>query len=219
MESTLLVIGNRNYSSWSLRAWLAMRKAGTPFEIRRLALDTPEFRREIARRSPSRRVPVLHHGDCVVWDSLAIAEYANETFAGGTLWPADPYARAQARSASAEMHSGFAALRARMPMNCRARDRRVAGDAALAGDIDRIAALWAGCRREYGAAGPWLFGRWSIADAVYAPVASRFLTYGVGPRGAAGDYLDTALADPDLRSWMQDAQGEEETLATEEVGL
>lgn len=218
MSAAVLVIGNRNYSSWSLRGWLALRKSGADFETLRLPLDTPEFRRGIERWSPSRRVPVLHHAGRIVWDSLAIAEYANEAFAAGALWPEDAGARAHARAAGCEMHAGFAALRAQMPMNCRARGRRVAGDAALARDIARVCALWRECRTQFGAAGPWLYGRWSIADAMYAPVASRFQTYGVAPQGPEAEYLAAALADADLRAWMAEAAGESEVLPGEEAG-
>lgn len=218
MGAAVLVIGNRNYSSWSLRGWLALRKSGADFEVLRLPLDTPEFRGEIERWSPSRRVPVLHHAGQIVWDSLAIAEYANEAFAAGALWPEDAGARAHARAAGCEMHAGFAALRVQMPMNCRARGRRVAGDAALARDIARVCALWRECRTQFGAAGPWLYGRWSIADAMYAPVASRFQTYGVAPQGLEAEYLAAALADADLRAWMAEAAAESEVLPGEEAG-
>lgn len=218
MGETRLVIGNRNYSSWSLRGWLALRKGGAEFAVVRLALDAPEFARDIGRLSPSRRVPVLHHAGRCVWESLAIAEYANETFAAGALWPDEAGARAHARAASCEMHAGFAALRAELPMNCRATDRRVTGSAALARDIERIRGLWRECRRRFGAAGPWLYGRWSIADAMYAPVASRFLTYGIEMDGPEAKYLATALADADLQAWIAAAAQESEVIASEEAG-
>jgi glutathione S-transferase len=218
MTRALLVIGNRNYSSWSLRGWLALAKSGAEFEVRRLALGTPEFRSEIGRFSPSGRVPVLHHAGRVIWDSLAIAEYANETFAGGGLWPADAAARAHARSASAEMHSGFAALRSELPMNCRAHDRRVESTPALERDVGRIRALWRECRGRFGSGGPWLYGRWSIADAMYAPVASRFLTYGIALDGPEADYASTILSDADLAAWMAAGAAETEVLDEDERG-
>ncbi|MGA7965763.1 MAG: glutathione S-transferase family protein [Gammaproteobacteria bacterium] len=218
MTKALLVIGNRNYSSWSLRGWLALAKSGAEFEVRRLALGTPEFRSEIGRYSPSGRVPVLHHTGRIIWDSLAIGEYANETFAGDGLWPTDTAARAHARSASAEMHSGFAALRSELPMNCRARDRRVVASPALEHDVERIRTLWRESREHFGADGPWLYGRWSIADAMYAPVASRFHTYGIELDGLAAEYAATALADSDLEAWMSAAAAEPEVLDEEERG-
>lgn len=216
MSETTLVVGNCNYSSWSLRAWLALRKAGAEFSLLRLPLDTPEFRQRIGEYSPTGRVPVLHHGARVVWDSLAIAEYANETFAGGRLWPADPDARALARSASAEMHSGFAALRAALPMNLRAEGRRVAADAAVEADIRRIGALWNHGLERFG--GPWLVGDYCIADAMFAPVASRLRTYGVELAGAAAGYREQHLADPDFQLWARWAAAEPEVVAAEEVG-
>lgn len=216
MNGALLIIGNRNYSSWSLRGWLALARSGAEFEVRRLVFGTPEFRREVRRYSPTARVPVLLHAGRVVWDSLAIAEYANEVFAGGSLWPADVGARAHARAASAEMHAGFPALRAELPMNCRARGRRVAPSAAARADIERVRSLWRECRTRFGADGPWLYGSWSIADAVYAPVASRFLTYGVALDGEEAAYMETVLADPDLRAWVTLAAAEAETVTAGE---
>lgn len=218
MGDTILVIGNRNYSSWSLRGWLALVKSGAAFEVVRLALDTPEFHDRIGALSPSRRVPVLRHGGRVIWDSLSVAEYANETFAAGALWPADADARAHARSAAAEMHAGLFALRRELPMNCRARGRRVDGSPELARDVARVAALWREARMRFGAGGPWLYGRWSLADAFFAPVASRFQTYGVALEGPEAGYLATALADPDLQSWMAGAEAEDEVIEHEERG-
>lgn len=216
MGDTRLVVGNYNYSSWSLRAWLALRKAGAGFTVVRLPLDTAQFRERIGELSPTGRVPVLHHGERVVWDSLAIAEYASETFADGRLWPADAGARATGRSASAEMHSGFPILRARMPMNVRAHGRRVGLDAALNEEIARIAGLWTDCLERYG--GPWLLGGFSIADAMFAPVASRFHTYGVELPEPAAAFRDHVLADPDMAEWIAEARAEPETIAREERG-
>jgi glutathione S-transferase len=218
MNTALIVIGNRNYSSWSLRGWLALKKSGAVFTVKRLAIDTPEFHREIGRYSPTRRVPALHHDGLVVWDSLAIAEYANETFAGGALWPADAAARAQARAASAEMHAGFPALRAQMPMNCRATGRSVPATAELRVDIERVRTIWHACRERFAAAGPWLFGRFSIADAMYAPVASRFRTYGVVLDGIEAAYATQLLGDADVRSWFAAAAVEREVISAEEIG-
>jgi len=218
MTKPLLVIGNKNYSSWSLRAWLTACKSGIPFEEKRIPLDTPEFEAEINSFSPTRRVPVLRDGDLVIWDSLAIAEYLNETYAQQTLWPVDRQIRAIARATAAEMHSGFATLRHAMPMNIRASDRTVPRSPALEQDIARVTQLWRQCREQYGSGGPWLFGSFSIADAFYAPVVFRFLTYGVSLDPVIQAYTETMLADADIQTWVAAANAETETIAAEEVG-
>lgn len=214
----ILVIGNRNYSSWSLRGWLAMRKAGVDFEVLRLPLDTSEFAERIGDYSPSHRVPVLQDEDQFVWESTAICEYANDRWADGKLLPDDVASRGWARSVMAEMHAGFTTLRARMPMNCRAENRRVEIDAALQSDIDRICAIWAECLaadRE----GPWLFGKWSLADAMYAPVALRFKSYAVDLPPAAIAYVETTLADPDIAEWVAAGRAETEIVEADEAGI
>ena len=212
----LLIIGNKNYSSWSLRAWIAMRKAGVAFEEKRLLLNTPAFYEEIGRLSPSGLVPVLRHDDILVWDSLAIAEYVNETWAGGSLWPADREKRARARAISAEMHAGFSLLRSQMPMNCRAGERRVPVDAALQAEIDRIAGIWEDCLETSG--GPWLFGAFSLADAMYLPVVFRFACYGVRPESRGRAYMENALADADVMDWRRAAAAESEVVSADEAG-
>ncbi len=201
MASLVLVIGTRNLSSWSLRPWMLLRHLGLPFEEIEIALDRPDTAAQIARHTPAGRVPVLLHGEVRIWESLAIGEYLCEL--AGRGWPQSASARAHARAVSAEMHAGFAALRSHWPMQARA-----AGlpgtpmSPALAADIARIDALWNDCRARYDADGPWLFGQYSLADAMYAPVALRFRTYGarLGAPGAA--YLATALADPFLQEWI-----------------
>jgi glutathione S-transferase len=218
MGALTLVIGNRNYSSWSLRPWALLRHLGVEFAERRILLDTPTFAAEVARYSPAGRVPVLLDGERAIWESIAILEYASE-LAGGRGWPAEPDARAEARAVAAEMHAGFAALRSAYPMNIRARERRVPLTAPLAAAIARIDALWSGCRRRYGALGPWLFGAYSAADAMYLPVAFRFRTYGATGLGAeARAYLATALADPVIEPWVRAACAETEVVAGDEVG-
>jgi glutathione S-transferase len=197
-----LVIGNKNYSSWSLRPWLLMRQFGLPFEELLLPLDTPEFRERVPALSPSGRVPVLHDGDRVVWDSLAICEYVNEAHLDGRGWPADPGLRALARSAAAEMHSGFAALRAQLPMNCRRQPSGRCWDAAAEVDIRRVQALWADLRRAAGD-GPFLLGGFGIVDAMFAPVAIRFRGYGVPLEPVAAAWCDTLYALPALREWIE----------------
>lgn len=217
-----LLIGNKNYSTWSLRPWFALHSAGIAFDERRLPLFTEEWHTRIGELSPSGLVPVLtvqREGDepLRIWDSLAICEWAAETFPEKHLWPEDADERALARSVSAQMHSGFTALRDAMPMNCRATGRRVPIDDALQGNIDAVVALWNRCRAQ-ASGGPWLFGELSIADAMYLPVASRFATYGVEPAGAAGEYAATLLAHPSFQAWQRDAEEETEVIEVDEAG-
>lgn len=216
MHDLTLVIGNRNYSSWSLRPWILLRHLDLPFRTIEVRLDAPHSKREIASWNPAGRVPLLRDGALAIWDSLAIAEYACELAARG--WPRDRAARAVARAVSAEMHAGFAVLRAAWPMNARATGRKTPMTPALAADIARIEQSWADCRGRFGSEGPWLFGDYSVADAMYAPVALRFRTYGAALGGEAAHYLAHALADPILGEWMAAAVGEPWTIEHEEVG-
>lgn len=194
-----LFIGEKNYSSWSARPWILLTQAGIPFTERLVSLQPDAGKAARFAALPGGRVPVLEDGGVRVWDSLAIAEYLAERHPG--LWPADPRARAWARSICAEMHGGFAALRAGMSMDVRARrPQRLRSDAVKA-DIARIAALWTETRRAFGAGGPLLFGTFTIADAYYAPVAFRFRTYGVAPGGEASAYAQALLSLPAVRAW------------------
>src|SRR5512139_1086452 len=213
MPPLTLVIGNKNYSSWSLRPWLVLRQAGIPFEEVRIPLYRPGSTEALAAWSPSGKVPALHDGDLRVWDSLAICEYLNERFPDKQLWPRDAAARAVARSISAEMHSGFSALRENMSMNIRARYPGKGRTAASLTDVDRIVAIWTDCRARFGGGGECLFGRFGIADAMYAPVALRFQTYDVALTGAVKDYADAVLALPALQAWVADAVAETERIA------
>jgi glutathione S-transferase len=217
MSELTLVIGTKNYSSWSLRPWLLLRHLDIAFRERLIHLDTAEFASVMPGLSPNRRVPVLLHGSLRVWESLAICEYASE-LAAGRGWPADAGARAEARSLAAEMHAGFAALRSDCPMNARARRRHVPMTPALESDIRRVVAIWRDCRDRHAAEGPWLFGAYSVADAMYAPVALRFLTYGLPAGGRAGEYLETVLADAHLREWMDAAATEGVLVPADEAG-
>ena len=209
----ILVIGNKNYSSWSLRPWLLLRHHGVDFEEVRLPLDTPEFASVIGAWSPARTVPAMRHGELALWDSLAICEYANEAFLDGAGWPREREARALARVASAEMHAGFAALRTRMPMNCRRRTQGLALSADVRRDIERVLAIWRDCRARFGGDGPFLFGAFSIADAMYAPVALRFRSYGVEVDETARAWTTALLGLPALQEWLQAAETEPEALA------
>lgn len=209
-----LVIGNKNYSSWSLRPWLALKMAGIDFEEVRIALRQSDTRANILRYSPSGKLPCLVDGDLTVWDSLAICEYVNETYAKGRMWPADRAARATARAVTAEMHSGFAALRTYLSMDIRARKPARGAEAQrLAGvqaDIERIVALWTAALDASG--GPMLFGAFCIADAFYAPVVTRFATYGVELPPLLARYSERVLALPPMRAWVAAAQAEVEDL-------
>ena len=201
-----LVIGDRHLSSWSLRPWLLLRHLGLPFDEIVLPLDTARFRAEIGAWSPSGRVPVLLDGDLRVWDSLAICEYASER-AGGAGWPADAALRAVARSLAAEMHSGFAALRGTWPLQAASIGIDVPLPPAALADLARIDAIWSDCRARHGRHGPWLFGaRYSIPDAMFAPVALRLRTYGATLSPPADGYLRHVLADPHLREWILGAE-------------
>lgn len=216
MDDLLLTIGNKNYSSWSLRPWILMKHLGLEFQERVLQLDTPGFARDIAALNPAKRVPFLRHGELHVWDSLAICEYACEL--AGRGWPVDRGARAVARSVCAEMHSGFGALRSQWPMNARATGRRTAPDADRAADVARIEDLWNDCRTRFGGSGPWLFGEYSVADAMYAPVVLRFRTYGPALRATSTTYMATVLEDAHLREWLASAAAEPWTIEHSEIG-
>ena len=206
MADMKLVVGDRNLSSWSLRPWLAIRVSGLDFETVCVALDRPETSASIAKYSPSGLVPCLVHGDTVVWDSLAICEYANELAPDARLWPSDPAARAVARAVSSEMHSGFAELRKVWPMNIVRENLELICAGRLRRDVDRITRIWTECREKHGADGPFLFGGFTIADAMFAPVVSRFRTYGpVELPQAAQDYADAIWALPAFAEWRAEA--------------
>ncbi len=211
-----LIIGNKNYSSWSLRAWFLLREAGIEFTEQRIALDCEDTKKNIAEFSAAGRVPILVLDDTTVWDTMAISETVAERWPEKQLWPADAVARAHARSISAEMHSGFEALRAGMPMNCRAMGRKVRLTDDLTADIDRVFAIWSGCHKQYG--GAWLFGDFSIADAMFAPVVLRFRTYGINLPESAYVFAQRVLESPAMQEWLAAAETEIEVIDCEEVG-
>ncbi len=203
-----LILGNKNYSSWSLRAWLVLARCGVEFDEEVIPLYRPESRGHLLAHGPAGKVPMLEHDGITVWDSLAIAEYLAERFPAAGLWPGDPEARALARSLCAEMHAGFADLRNCLPM-CLHGERQPPGDApGLATDIARITAAWEDCRARFGAGGDFLFGGFTIADAFFAPVAARFDGYGVRLGGPAAAYRDALLAWPDFAAWRAAAAEE-----------
>ena len=196
-----LTIANKAYSSWSLRPWIAMKAQGLVFRETVVHLDDPETKAKILGYSPAGKVPVLQHGDITVWESLAILDYLAEAYFDRHWWPTDPSARAMARAISAEMHAGFGALRSNMPMNVR---RSLPGKGRAEGvgsDIARITAIWRECRGKFGSGGPYLFGAFSNADAMFAPVVTRFKTYAVELDAASQAYSDAALNHPAMKEW------------------
>ena len=196
-----LFIGEKRYSSWSLRAWLALRGAGIPFEEVPTSLQPDAGKAARLAKLPAGRVPALEDGDVKVWDSLAICEYLAESHAG--MWPSDRVARAWARSICAEMHSGFLALRNEMSMDVHSRRPQRRRSPAVLADIERVKGIWTETRERFGKGGPLLFGTFTIADAYYAPVAFRFRTYGVDPGGEAAAYAKAVLALPAVREWEE----------------
>ena len=213
-----LIIGNKNYSSWSLRPWLLMKEAGIDFEEHRVALDTPDTAKEIAEYSPAGKVPVLILDDVAVWDSLAIIETLADRWPENHVWPEDPAERALARSICAEMHAGFSHLRNCMPMNCRAMGRKVAIPDELGADIDRVIAIWSDCHKRFGDLGGWLFGRFSAADAMFAPVVLRLRTYGINLPESAGFYPHRLLESKAMQEWLAAAECETEVIEADEKG-
>ncbi len=212
-----LVIGNKNYSSWSLRPWLAMKVAGIAFEERLIPLHTPDFKAQVAAVSPAGRVPVLVDGDIHVWESLAILEYLAEKFADARLWPTSTAARAQARAIACEMHAGFQPLRRHLPMNMARPVKLRVLDEGAAADVARIDAMWRECRAKFGGGGPFLFGAFGAADAMYAPVVARLHTYAVEVSAVARDYMRAVMALPAWAEWCEAARRETWVLQHDEV--
>ena len=212
-----LVIGNKNYSSWSLRPWIAMKVAGIAFEEEVISLNATGFKERLTKVSGTGKVPALADGDVKVWESLAILEYLAEKFPQAGLWPADAAARAHARAIAAEMHAGFVPLRRHLPMNMwRPVIRRDLTREAEA-NVRRIEAMWTDCRTRFGAGGPFLFGAFGAADAMYAPVVSRFHTYAVAVAPAARAYMDAVVALPAWGEWRTAALTEPWVLPEDEV--
>lgn len=202
MAQPILTIGNKNYSSWSMRPWLVLKKAGIAFEEALTLLDQPDSAKNLARVSPfTSKVPALALGDLVIWDSLAIAEWAHEQAPHAGLWPKDPAARAQARAATAQMHSGFAGLRTALPMNLKRRRARTELPADCINDIAQIETLWAAMLGRWAPSGPFLFGSYCIADAFFTPVATRFRSYDIKLQARSANYVEALLADPDYQLW------------------
>jgi glutathione S-transferase len=214
-----LVVANKNYSSWSLRPWMAMREFEIPFTETIIALDLPKTARQIAKHTGAGRLPVLHHGTTTIWESLAILEYLAEKFPDKPLWPRSSAARAMARAAANEMHAGFRALRDACPMNLRRPPRPLAQPVSdeVRSNIRRIETLWKECRRANGKGGPFLFGKFSIADAMYAPVVTRFDTYALPADSATRAYMDAIMGTKAFRAWKADALKEKWIIQADEV--
>ncbi len=211
-----LIIGNKNYSSWSLRPWIAMRSAGIEFTEQVISLDDPDFKRTVHAISPAGKVPALADDGANVWESLAILEYLAEKFPAAGLWPSDPAARAHARAIAAEMHAGFVALRRECPMNFWRPVKARALSPEAKANVERIDAMWTDARRRFGAGGPFLFGRFGAADAMYAPVVARFSTYAieVGPEARA--FMAAVIALPAWQEWQAAALEEPWVLPADE---
>lgn len=212
-----LVIGNKNYSSWSMRAWVFLRHYGVDFEEIRIPLFTPDYKEQLAEYSPSLRVPALIDGDLTIWDSLAICEYVSDCYLEGAGFPADRAVRGLCRAYCAEMHGGFTSLRNEMPMNCRSRFRVEIG-ADLQSEIDRIQQLWTQARAAHRSDGAYLFGGFSMADAFFAPVVMRFRAYGIELNSECADYMNTILQNDAVKVWVADASVEQESLPDFHLG-
>lgn len=208
MSGLKLVIGNKNYSSWSMRPWLLLRQCGIEFEEIQIPLRQPDSLEHKLAFSPAGKVPILVDGDLHIWESLAIVDYLAEKFPEKQLWPQEREARARARTVSAEMHAGFASLRSRMPLNCRAHRPGAGRGPGVQEDIDRICEIWRECRERYGSAGDFLFGEFTAADAMFAPVASRFQTYDVELACDEAEYAEVLLTMSAVKDWIEAARNE-----------
>ncbi len=217
MSELSLVIGNKNYSSWSLRPWLLLKHFDIDFKEIRVALYTPETHENLAKYSPSLKVPVLIQTSRVIWDSLAICEYISESHLSNRGWPKSADARAIARSVCAEMHSGFFALRNELPMNCRKQFLDFEPSAAALSEVQRIKAIWGECRERFGLDGEWLCGEFSIADCMFAPVVIRFHGYGIVLEGELKAYAERVLSHPDVAIWIKEGAEESEVIEIAEV--
>ena len=210
-----LVIGDKNWSSWSLRPWIILKQAGIPFEEICLRLRQPDTAARIAQYSPSGKIPVLLADEGMIWDSLAIAEYAAECYPEKKLWPEDRYVRAVARAVAAEMHAGFPHLRNEMTMVCTETIQTPPVSEATLGEIARIQEIWQDCRRNFGQEGDFLFGHFSVADAMYAPVVTRFMTYGVKLDEISWRYCKAVMALGAMQEWIAGARAEEKLKAAQ----
>jgi glutathione S-transferase len=212
-----LIIGNKNYSSWSMRPWIAMKVAGIPFEETVISLNAPDFKAQVGAVSGTGKVPVLIDGNVQVWESLAILEYLAEKFPNAGLWPGDAAARAHARAVANEMHAGFLPLRRLLPMNMWRPVIKRDLTPEVETNVAHIETMWADCRARFGKSGPFLFGGFGAADAMYAPVVARFHTYAVAVGAGTRSYMDAVMALPAWREWAEAGIKEPWVLAEDEV--
>ena len=217
MAKLHLVLGNKNYSSWSLRPWLAMAMAGLDFDETLILLDTPYTKKQIAKHSRAGRVPILHHGKVTIWETLAILEYLAETYPEKNFWPKAKAARAAARAISNEMHAGFSSLRNACPMNLRRLPKPIMMNDEIRADVARIEEIWRDCRKTYGKGGKFLFGKFCNADAMFAPVVTRFETYAIPVAKDTRAYMDAVTATKAFQKWKSEALKETWILPHDEV--
>jgi glutathione S-transferase len=219
MTKPTLIIGNKNYSSWSLRPYMALSMAGIPFDEKMIRFGEPRFTREVKKTSKAGQVPILLHNGLMINDSLAIIEYAHETWPAKNVWPKNKAARAKARSVAAEMHAGFRGIRSACPMNLRREKKLPPGgiSEAIAKDVARIEQLWADCRKDFGKGGPFLFGKFSAADAMFTPIASRLETFAIPISKTTRAYMNAILATPAFVKWKAESASEKWIVAEDEV--
>lgn len=219
MADLTLIIGNKNYSSWSLRPWFFMQFHCIDFKEIRVPLFTETTEQQLSEYNSDSKVPVLQDGDITVWDTLAIMEYLSETYLDNKGWPQDQKSRAFARSISAEMHSSYSHVRNELPMNCRNNFTHILPSADALREINRISHLWNSCRKQHSNAGPWLFGDFSIADAMFAPIALRFNGYNISLSGESQSYVELILNHPSIQNWIKSGKQELEVIAEDEVEI
>jgi glutathione S-transferase len=217
MSELTLIIGNKNYSSWSLRPWVFMKQNMISFNEKRIPLFTETTEEALAPYGSDYKVPVLQDGSLIIWDSLSILEYLAEKYPDASGWPEEQQARAMARSVSAEMHSSYVNVRSELPMNCRRKLHNIRLSSNAEREIERIKSLWRTCRMEYGAGGEWLFGKYSIADAMFAPIALRFEGYSIPVNQLERAYVDSVLNQPCIQEWIQAGKAEKEIIEEDEI--
>ena len=217
MSGLTLIIGNKNYSSWSLRPWIFLRHHRIDFQEKRVSLFVDTTEEELAEFDSDYKVPILKDDELIVWDSLSILEYVSEVYLDNKGWPDDRRARSVARSISSEMHSSFASVRNELPMNCRKKFENIRLSRVAEHEIERIQALWRKCRNDYGSNGEWLFGDYSIADAIFSPIALRFSGYSIPLCGIETDYVESVLNHPGIVEWVEAGKLEPEIIEADEI--
>lgn len=219
MSKLTLIIGNKNYSSWSLRAWIFLKHFDIDFEEKRIPLFTDTTDDELLKYNSNFKVPVLLDGDLIIWDSLAILEYLSEQYLSDNGLPGEANKRAVARSVSCEMHSSFLNVRNDLPMNCRKSFKNFQPSQQVEAEIQRIKSIWKQCRTQYGDGGKWLFGSYSIADAMFAPIVLRFNTYNIELAGIEKEYSQTVLNQKNVIEWIETGKKEKEIIASDEIEI